>query len=164
MPQDNVGTLIAAMTAEIACFEAYIASQRSFSSALKDRDWVSLQTEMGLLDEISKALAERESVRAEAFELLRAELECGDSGLYRLALHVPEPQRSELTDLYRRLKISAMRAKFENASASDFAGGNRDLLRAILEELFPEKRGNIYGRSGKAVRPGMDSLVLNTAL
>ncbi|MGO8692960.1 MAG: flagellar export chaperone FlgN [Rectinemataceae bacterium] len=164
MPQDTVRTLIAAMSAEIACFEAYIASQRSFSSALKDRDWVSLQAAMSLLEDISRTLAERESVRAEAFELLRAELDCEGDGLYRLALHVSEPHRTELTDLYRRLKISAMRAKFENASASDYAGDNRDLLRAILEELFPEKRGNIYGRSGKTVRPGMDSLVLNTAL
>ncbi|HTX71605.1 MAG TPA: flagellar export chaperone FlgN [Rectinemataceae bacterium] len=164
MQQDTVGTLIGAMATEIACFEAYIASQRAFNSALRDRDWVALQTAMELLDEISSSLAERESARAEAFERLRAELNCEASGLYRLALLVAEPSRSELTDLYRRLKIAAMRAKFENASASDFAAGNRDLLRAVLEELFPEKRGRIYGRSGRTVQPGLDSLVLNTAL
>ena len=164
MQQDTIGTLIGAMTAEIACFEAYIATQRSFSSALKDRDWISLQTAMTLLDEIARALAERESIRADSYERLRSEFGCEERGIYRLALHVPEPRRTELTDLYRRLKISAMRAKFENASASDVAAGNRDLLRAILDELFPEKRGNIYGRSGRALRPGMDSLVLDTAL
>jgi len=164
MPHDTAETLIAAMAAEIACFEAYVASQRSFNSALRERDWIALQTAMELLDEISRTLADRESARAEAFECLRAELGCEASGLYRLALLVPEPRRSDLIDLYRRLKIAAMRARFENASASDFASGNRDLLRAVLEELFPEKRGRIYGRSGRAVQPGLDSLVLNTAL
>ena len=62
---------------------------------------------------------------------------------------MPEPERGELTDLYRRLKLAAMRAKFENASAGDYAAGNRDLLRAVLEELFPEKKHRMYGKSGQ---------------
>jgi hypothetical protein len=77
---------------------------------------------------------------------------------------VPEPERTQLTDLFRRLKLAAMRAKFENASAGDYAQGNRDLLRAVLEELFPEKKHRMYGRSGKPVQPDLDALLLNTAL
>ena len=164
MSQETVESLIAAMAAEVACFEAYVAAQRSFNTALHERDWVALQSAMGLVDDISHALAARESARAEVFELLRAELGCEASGLYRLALLVSEPQRSDLTDLYRKLKITAMRAKFEIASASDFASTNKNLMQAVLEELFPEKKGRIYGRSGKAVQPGMDSLVVNAAL
>jgi hypothetical protein len=164
MTPDTVGTLAAAMGAEIACFEAYVAAQRSFAGAMRSRDWPALESAMGLLDELAAALADRESVRAECYERLRAELGCEVGGFYRLALLVPEPRRTDLTDLYRRLKIAAMRAKFENASAGDYAAGNRDLLRAVLEELFPEKKGRIYGRSGRALQPGLDSLLLNTAL
>lgn len=161
---ETVGTLAAAMRAEIACFEAYVAAERSFAGALRDRDWIALQTAMDLIDEIMRALSSREEVRAEAFELLRAGLGCEDEGFYRVALRVPEPDRSELTDLYRRLKLAAMRARFETAAARDYATGNRELLRAVLEELFPEKRGRIYGRTGQAVQPGLDALLLNTAL
>jgi hypothetical protein len=161
---ETVYALSAAMSAEIACFEAYVAAQRSFVAAMKERDWKALETAIGIQDELTRAIAQKESERAEVFERLRADSGCDESGLYRVALCVPEPERSELTDLFRRLKLAAMRAKFENASAGDYAAGNRDLLRAVLEELFPEKKHKIYGRSGKTVQPGLDALLLNTAL
>jgi hypothetical protein len=165
MPQmETVYALSSAMSAEIACFEAYLAAQRSFTEALVSRDWTALQTAMGIQDELARAIADKESVRAEAFETLRAQTGCDAGGMYRVALLVPEPERSELTDLYRRLKLAAMRAKFENASARDYASGNRDLLRAVLEELFPEKKHKVYGRSGRAVQPELDAVLLNTAL
>jgi len=161
---DTVETLAAAMRAEITCFEAYVAAERSFAGALRDRDWIALQTAMDLIDEIMRAVAAREGVRAEAFELLRSRLGCEDESFYRVALRVEEPARSELTDLYRRLKLAAMRARFETAAANDYATSNRELLRAVLDELFPEKRGRIYGRTGQPVQPGLDALLLNTAL
>ena len=160
---ETVHALSAAMTAEIACFEAYIAAQRSFSAAVKARDWIALQTAIGIQDDLAHAITDQEGARVEAFELLRAQTGCEAGGLYRVALLVGEPERSDLTDLYRRLKLAAMRAKFENASAGDYAAGNRDLLRAVLEELFPEKKHKIYGRSGKTVQPGLDAILLNTA-
>ena len=164
MTQETVRTLMAAMRDEIACFEAYVAAERSFSSAIRDRDWIGLQTAMDLIDELMRAIASREAVRAEAFELLRAQSGSEGENLYRVALRVPEPERSELTDLFRRLKLAAMRARFEAAAAKDYATSNRELLRAVLDELFPEKRGRIYGRTGQAVQPGLDALLLNTAL
>jgi hypothetical protein len=161
---ETVYALSSAMSEEIDCFEAYIGAQRAFTAAVQGRDWGALQTAIGLQEELARAVAEKESERAEAFELLRAQTGCDAGGIYRVALLVPEPERSELTDLYRRLKLSAMRAKFENASAGDYAAGNRELLRAVLEELFPEKKHRMYGKSGKALQPELDALLLNTAL
>jgi len=161
---ETVFALSSAMSAEIACFEAYLAAQRSFSESLVARDWAALQIAMGIQDELARAIAEKEAERAEAFEALRAQTGCEAGGMYRVALLVPEPERSELTDLYRRLKLAAMRAKFENASVRDYAAGNRDLLHAVLEELFPEKKHTMYGRSGRTVQPGLDAVLLNTAL
>jgi hypothetical protein len=161
---ETVYALERAMSAEIARFEAYVAAQRSFIAAIKARDWTALQTAIGVQDDISRSIADEEAKRAEAFELLRAQTGCDAGGIYRVALLVSEPERSQLTDLYRRLKLAAMRAKFENASAGDYAAGNRDLLRAVLEELFPEKKHRMYGKSGRAVQPDLDALLLNTAL
>lgn len=161
---ETVYALSAAMSAEISCFEAYVAAQRSFTAAVQARDWTALQTAIGIQNELARAIAAKEGERAEAFELLRAQTGCDAGGMYRVALLVREPERGELTDLYRRLKLAAMRAKFENASAGDYAAGNRDLLRAVLEELFPEKKHRMYGKSGQAVQPDLDALLLNTAL
>ena len=161
---ETVHALRGAMSAEIACFEAFVATQRSFSSAVEARDWTSLQMAIGILDELARGIAMKEGERAECFERLRVQTGCKEDGIYRVVLLVPEPERSELTDLYRRLKLAAMRAKFENALAGDHAEGNRNLLRAVLEELFPEKKHRMYGKSGQAVQPDLDALLLNTAL
>jgi FlgN protein. len=160
---ETVNALSKAMSAEIACFEAYVASQRSFIAAVKARDWTALQTAIDIQEDLARAIALAEAERAEAFETLRAQACCEVGSMYRVALSVPEPERTELTDLYRALKLAAMRAKFENAAAGDYAAANRDLLKAVLEELFPEKKHRIYGRSGKAVQPELDALLLNTA-
>ncbi len=159
-----VGALVAAMENEIACLEAYVEGQKAFAQALKDRDWPILQSTMDKLETLSRDLASVEEVRAGAEAMLKAETECMEQGFYRLALKVQEPERTSLTDLYRRLKIAAMRAKFENGASGDYAEGSRVMLGAVLEELFPEKKGRIYGRSGHAVPAGHDALLLNTAL
>ena len=62
------------------------------------------------------------------------------------------------------IKLAALRAKFEDASAGDYAAENKSFLKAVIEEIFPEKRCRIYGKSGRAVQPELDAIVLNTAL
>lgn len=162
--EDSVGSLAAAMENEVAVFDAYVAGQKRFATALRDRDWRALQESMSLLESISLRLSEIEERRAAAEAALREATGCAEEGFYRLALLVPEPDRTNLTDLYRRLKIGAMRARFENETAGEYAEGSKQLLGSVLDELFPDKKGKIYGRSGRTIQAGRDALVLNTAL
>lgn len=164
MLEGSISSLAAAMESEISVFDAYVEGQKRFAGALRDRDWRGLQESMSLLEGISLRLSEIETARAAAEAGLRAATGCKEESFYRLALLVPEPERTRLTDLYRRLKIGAMRARFENETAGEYAEGSKNLLGSVLEELFPEKKGKIYGRSGRAVQAGQDALVLNTAL
>jgi len=164
MLEGSISSLAAAMESEISVFDSYVEGQKRFAGALRDRDWRGLQESMSLLEGISLRLSEIEGQRAKAEAELRAESGCAEESFYRLALLVPEPERTRLTDLYRRLKIGAMRARFENETAGEYAEGSKNLLGSVLEELFPEKKGKIYGRSGRAVQAGHDALVLNTAL
>jgi hypothetical protein len=161
---ESIASLAAAMEGEIACLEAYVEGQKAFAASLRNRDWRSLQDSMAALEIVTRRLAKIEEVRAEAEASLRDDARCSEEGFYRLVLRVTEPERTMLTDVYRRLKIAAMRARFENNATGSLAEESRDLLGAVLEELFPEKRGKIYGRSGRALPAGHDSLVLNTAL
>jgi hypothetical protein len=152
------------MEDEIFCLEGYVEVQKAFADALRERDWQALQACMNRLEEITSRLAEVEKTRAAAETVLREGCGCCEAGFYHLALYVPEPERTALTDNYRKLKLSAMRARFENKSAGEYAKGSSELLGSVLEELFPEKKGRIYGRSGRPVMAGHDALVLNTGV
>ena len=161
--KETLCCLTSAMSAEISCFEAFSAAQRSFTAALRAKDWTALQTAIGLQDELARAIALKEGERADAFERLRVQVGCETGDVNRVALLAGESARSELVRLFRRLRLAAMRAKFENASAGEYAEANRDLLRAVLEALFPSKKHRTYGKSGKAIQPELDALLLNTA-
>jgi len=164
MIEDSFASLASAMKNEIAAFEAYTAGQKRFAEALQNRDWRELQESISLLEGISQRLSEIEKARSAEEVTIRAASGCMESSFYHLALSAPEPRRTELTDLYRRLKIAAMHARFENETAGAYAEENKSLLAGVLDALFPEKKGNIYGPSGKTVQAERDALVLNTAL
>lgn len=163
MANGRLASLVAAMEAEAEALDGYVEGQKDFAQAIRDRDWPRLQACMSRLQGLAEEIARIEADRAEAEAALRAELGCDEAGFYRLAFHVSEPERSLLADLYRRLKIAAMRARLETASSGEYAAGSRELLGAVLEELFPEKKGRIYGRTGRAREPEAGAMVLNAA-
>ena len=164
MASENFQNLMSAIEREAASFEAYVEGQRDFALALRERDWPALERAMAELEAKATLIMEAEASRAAAETFVRLEYGLLEEGITRLALFFPEPARSDLIDLHRRLRIAAMRAKLENAALGDYAAASRDLLGAVLDELFPEKKGRIYGRSGRTIQPGHDALLLNTAL
>ena len=162
--KESVANLVTSMEGEVACLEEYIIGQKAFSAALKDRGMDGPPGRHGWArGPVPQARGLRAPARPVRSRQSGPRLAAPTRDSTALALLIQEPERTCLTDLYRRLKLTAMRAKFENKASESYASGSRDLLGAILEELFPEKRGRIYGPSGRAVAAGHDSLVLNTA-
>ncbi|HUX41863.1 MAG TPA: flagellar export chaperone FlgN [Rectinemataceae bacterium] len=156
--------LVAAIEGEIAGFEACVAIQKDFEKAIEARNWPALENAMACLDEGLAEIGRLEERRASAEALFRASIGAPGAGIPGLLFHVTEPARSQLSDLHRRLRVAAMRVRLENASIGEYARSSRDLLGEVLRELFPEKKGKIYGRSGRAVEPGHDAILLNTAM
>lgn len=181
MTLDAATALSASMEAEIDIFDAYVEAQAAFASSLRERDWKSFEESTNLLESLSTDLSATEAERCRAEGTLRVaiafdrgevgfdrnetfEASTSSEGFYRLIRSVPEPERTRLADRFRQLKICVMRTRFENQAVGDYAVANRELLGQVLEELFPEKKGRIYGRSGHAVQPGRDAILLDAAL
>lgn len=164
MAHDRMHSLITAMEQEAACLEEYALAQGNFGVALHGRDWPGLERSVHGLEDLAARVSALEAARAAAEASLRSALALHDGGFYHLALALREPERSEALDLHRRLRVAAMRVRIENQAAGEYATGAHALIGAVLEELFPEKRGKIYGRSGRARETGRDALVLDTAL
>ncbi|HUX37713.1 MAG TPA: hypothetical protein VMV44_07385 [Rectinemataceae bacterium] len=164
MIADRLADLLSAMEREIAAFDACVAVQKEFSEAVEKRDWPGLETSMGRLDDRFAEIHRVETLRSDAETLLRNELGAPGTGIPSLLFLVPEPSRSLLSDMHRQLRVAAMRVRLENGSIGDYARANRNLLGEVLRELFPDKKGKIYGRSGRAVEPGHDAILLNTAM
>ena len=156
--------LLSAIEREIAGFEACVAIQKEFERAVEARNWPALELAMADLDDRFTEIGRLEEGRSSAEALFRADIGAPGEGIPGLLFHVTEPARSQLADLHRKLRVAAMRVRLENSAIGDYSRTSRDLLGEVLSELFPEKKGKIYGRSGRAVEPGHDAILLNTAM
>ena len=56
-----------------------------------------------------------------------------------------------------------MRARVENDALSAWTDASSGLLHGLLEELYPERRGRIYGRHGKAMASAERPVLLDAA-
>jgi hypothetical protein len=155
-------TLAALMQEEIALLELYLMREEELKKALFDRDWRSLDESIRLMNEAAGRIGILEEGRDRAFRQFRTELGVENGcGFYRAALTLPEPDRGKMTGLYRHLKLSAVRVRVRTAALDDYVREEQGTLRGIIGELFPERRGRTYSRTGESRENAAQPLVLN---
>lgn len=161
----KIPALIRSVLDEAAALEKYLEERKVLADAIRRRDWSALQDVLLRIEGIALLAEATERNRSALWgEILAENGLPGDSSVYRLALGVPEPERGMLTDSYRRLKVAALRARVENEALGEYVGETAATIRSVVEELYPDQKGRIYGRSGHAVAAGARSIVLDTAL
>ncbi|HSV56277.1 MAG TPA: flagellar export chaperone FlgN [Magnetospirillaceae bacterium] len=161
----NLAALIQSVRDEAAVLEKYLGETKALSESIRRRDWSGLQDVLLRIEGISLLAEVTEQNRAALWDEILAESGLpADASVYRLALGVTEPERGLLTDAYRRLKVAALRTRIENEALGEFVGETSSTIRSLVEELFPDQKGRIYGRSGHAVATGARPIVLDTAL
>ena len=147
----KIPALIRSVLDEAAALEKYLEERKVLSDAIRRRDWSALQDVLLRIEGIALLAEATERNRSALWEEILADNGLpSDSSVYRLALGVPEPERSMLSDAYRRLKVAALRARVENEALGEYVGETAGTIRSVVEELYPEQKGRIYGRSGYA--------------
>lgn len=161
----KIPALIRSVLDEAAALEKYLEERKVLSDAIRRRDWSALQDVLLRIEGIALLAEATERNRSALWEEILADNALpSDSSVYRLALGVPEPERTMLSDAYRRLKVAALRARVENEALGEYVGETAGTIRSVVEELYPDQKGRIYGRSGHAVAAGARPIVLDMAL
>ena len=128
--------------------------------AVVNRDWTDFEghfSELGRLGEEFTALeAEREGFFAEING------KPGDIlGFYAFASQLPPDQRGEITEIYRNLKLEALKIQVSGDTLMGFIAGARTTLAGFFEIAFPDRGGKLYTPHGIPVSHDMRSMVLN---
>ena len=161
----KIPALIQSVQDETAALERYLKERKVLSDAIRRRDWPALQDVLLRIEGVALLAEATERKRSALWDEVLSETGLPhQSSVYRVALGVPEPERSLLSDTYRRLKIAALRARIENEALGEYVGETAGTIRSVVEELYPDQKGRIYGRSGRAVAAGARPIVLDTAL
>jgi hypothetical protein len=73
--------------------------------------------------------------------------------------------KSEINDIYRMVKHEANSMKILNDGFNRFLQSRKTLVKEIMEELVPHRKGTIYNRQGFSSHEGSSSsLILNKHL
>jgi len=165
MKIDTLMTFIARSGEQAAALDAFVLVQRTIAQAVRSRDWPALEKALERAAAVAETVSAAEALRADAWCDLLGEtgLPC-DATVFRASLSLPLEYRAMLNDAYRALRLSAMRARIENDALSGFVGSAASTLRLAMEAIFPERKGRMYGKTGRPHHADSAAMILDTAL
>ena len=128
--------------------------------AVKNRDWTDFEGHFDALGKMGEEFSALEDDREGLFTEISADLSAY-SGFYTFVAHLPADQRDEITEIYRNLKLEALRIQFSGDALMDYIAGARSTLEGFFEIAFPDRGGKLYTPHGSPVSHDMRSMVLN---
>ena len=165
MNMDSLSAFIEHAGNQAMVLDTFVDDQRAVAGAIRTRDWQALEKALERAAMSAEAVSQAETRRIEAWTALLYELDLPlDSSVFRASLAIPVEKRASLTDTYRLLRMAAMRARIENEALSGFVGNAAATLRQAMETLFPDRKGKIYGKTGRPHHAGTGAMILDTAL
>jgi crotonobetainyl-CoA:carnitine CoA-transferase CaiB-like acyl-CoA transferase len=165
MDTNKLMAFIDRATEQSKALDDFVEDQRAVSGAVRARDWPRLQKALEKAVASAELVAMREAARHDAWADFLDDIgEAPDATVFRASLALPLDYRAVLNDTYRALRLSALRARIENDALSGFVGEASSTLRQAIETLFPDRKGRMYGKSGKPQSVRSGALILDTAL
>ncbi len=147
---------------QIELLERYCEEEREMRQHLLDRNWPELERVLSRMDGLGRELSDAEQSRLEAFDELCREVGAGEEdNFYHVIAHLPDHERAEYADLYRRLKMCIVSIRSVTAGIDSYATAKAATLHGVLSELFPHRKGKIYSRTGIPRRQDANPVVLD---
>ncbi|WP_319561828.1 flagellar export chaperone FlgN [Marispirochaeta sp.] len=157
--------LIQIIKQEISLMEEFRCNEEELRDALKRSDWASLSDHMERMGQIADWIDSTEQRRRALYSALCAEFGADETiPFYQAIMSLPEELRSECAELYRSLKFTTVKIKGVTWSLDSHIRSVSDTMQAVLNELFPYRKGKLYSRHGKARTADTEPLVVNQHL
>ena len=152
------------MRREEQLLEEFGREENDIREAMVRRDWPALEQGLGRLETLSTRIVETEEKRyalATALEdgTARDDIHIEDDGR-----ELPGEVENEIRRLREALRARLLRVRSRNNGLMSYASAKGAVVRQILEELVPERRGRLYTRRGLSREGRSQSLLLNRHL
>ena len=133
--------------------------------AILDRNWPAMDALMPDLERVSSSLEAVERRRHSVVAKLKTSAGLRDDAPFaELVMSVKPRDRAELTALYRSLQIAVLRVKNHTSGIDSYVRNSVRTANTVLGELFPERKGTIYSRSGAQSPAHGSAMVLDHEL
>lgn len=136
--------------------------EHELQSAIIDRDWPTMDKVMPRLEHLSRDLEALERRRHDTVSKIKQAEGLNDAAPFsEVVLKAADDDRTELAELYRELQIAVLRVKNHTAGIDSYVRNSVRTANSVLGEVFPERKGTIYSRSGVQSPARSSAMVLN---
>ena len=151
------------MEREAELFEGLGHEVERLRDSFERKSWGSgLEVAQGI-ERSAEKINEADAARDEAFALLRDVVDLPrESAFSALLPRLPDAERAELEESWRRLRLAVVRLKTASGRMRYAAEALSDALNRILEQVFPYRKGRMYSRRGTPTSVGGALLVDRT--
>jgi len=150
---------------ETTLLETLSENERQIQLLVMSRNWSDLEPILKEMSGRAEEIAATDSVRHKHYQALKEALGCeADAGFYDVLEGVSLALRRELSELYRRLKIAVSQVRSVTGGIDAYVASTVATMREVLGELYPDQKGRIYSRSGRATRADERAMVLDRHL
>jgi hypothetical protein len=157
--------LIQHMRRECSLLIEFHDAETEMRARIHEKDLDGLQVIIESLMTLADELVETENARHRAFEAIKRESgEPDEATFYQVVVHLREPERNAVTDLYRTMKFSVFGIQAVSVSVDEQVRSLNDTMHAILGELYPHRKGNLYSKSGAKLPNGTNPLLIDREL
>ena len=139
--------------------------EADLQEAIIERDWQTMDAVIPELERLGTELEALERDREAAVSASKAELGVSPEAPFPELLSRVEPgDRAELASLYRDLQIAVLRVKNQTSGIDAYVRNSVRTANTVLGEIFPERKGTLYSKTGTHTRAHGSAIVLDHEL
>jgi len=155
-------TLRNSMEEEILLLNEFCREEEKIKDYIVKKNWEGLNRTIRNANPLIEQINTIEKKRNTAFVELRNHFGFnGEAGFYHVIVNFAEGERDIFADLYRNLKLSAIRIQSVTGGIDSYVSNVSGSMNSILDELFPARRGKIYSKQGNPTELEINPMVLN---
>ncbi|MDR2481378.1 MAG: flagellar protein FlgN [Spirochaetaceae bacterium] len=133
--------------------------QEVVEAAVYEKKWTNFENAQNCLNKLCVQLEELEARRITLFQNQAGENT--GKNFYAWAASLPEPERTQIMNGYRKLKYKTSSIKSQNEAFGAYLNDMQIIVMGFLDAVFPERRAGIYGRQGSIRGADMRRAVLD---
>lgn len=162
---DTAEHLIDVITRETELIDSFSTVEASVMESVINNNWDSLEPELNQAEKLSGLIESLDKKRELAVEAIRTEIGV-ETGMhfYRLTAGLEREQRDQLNELFRKLKLSVLNLQNMNWRIDAYVGTVTGIMKQTLKEIYPNRRGSLYSKTGSLREAQNNPMVLNKKL
>lgn len=165
MDKNVAADLLATLTSQNQLLDSIIGMQKLVRTAVTEKQWVDLETNLFKLNELTDTFAQLEVRR----ETLCCQI-CGVSGdqkvpdMHQVSTMLPDDLRPAVKEVLHQVRRKLSASKVENDALNDYIRITKEFLQEVFDSVIPKNRNTVYSSTGSVVKPVPENLLINTVL